>query len=70
MLYNRNPHYVNIMQPATGQKFELYADELEALAESARKSDKKEMSAILQRLAQYGRAKAQHSRGPVRFTYN
>lgn len=69
MLYNRNPHYINPMQSAPEQKFELYADELEALAEYARKSDKKEMSAILQRLAQYGRAKAQHSRGPVHFNY-
>lgn len=69
MLYANHPHFVGV-QPAEDQRFCLYADELEALAEYARKSDKKEMSAILQRLAQYGRAKAQQSRGPVRFTYN
>lgn len=68
MLYSNRPHFIGF-QPAEDQRFDLYADELEALAEYARKSDKKEMSAILQRLAQYGRAKAQHSRGPVHFNY-
>lgn len=70
MLYSTNhTHFIGI-QPAEDQRFDLYADELEALAEYAQKSDKKEMSAILQRLAQYGRAKAQRNRGPVRFSYN
>ena len=58
-----------IMQPAEDQRFDLYADELEALAEYARKSDKKEMSEIMQRLAQYGKAKARNGRGPVHFNY-
>lgn len=68
MLYSNHPHFIGF-QTAEDQRFVLYADELEALAEYAQKSDKKEMSAILQRLAQYGRAKAQHSRGPVHFNY-
>ena len=69
MLYSNYPHYINPMQPAQEQRFSLYADELEALAEYAATTDKKEMSAILQCLAQYGRAKAQQSRGPVHFVY-
>lgn len=68
MLYSSHPHFTGV-QPAEEQRFDLFADELEALAEYARKSDKKEMSAILQRLAQYGRAKARQSRGPVHFNY-
>lgn len=69
MLYNRNPHYINPMQSAPEQKFELYADELEALAKFAATSGKKELAGIMQQLAEYGRAKAARSRGPVRFTY-
>lgn len=68
MLYSNHPHFIGF-QTAEDRRFDLYADELEALAEYAQKSDKKEVSAILQRLAQYGREKAQHSRGPVRFNY-
>ena len=69
MLYNRNPHYINPMQPAQEQRFELFSDELQMLSDFAAKSGKKEMAAILKQLAEYGRAKAARSRGPVRFTY-
>lgn len=68
MLYNNHPHFIGF-QPAEDKRFTLYADELEQLAEYAAKTDKKEMSAILQRLAKYGRDKAQLSRGPVHFNY-
>lgn len=69
MLYNRNPHYINPMQPAPEQKFELYADELEALAKFAATTGKREFAETMQQLAQYGRAKANLSHGPVRFTF-
>ena len=69
MLYNNHPRFIGV-QPEPEKKFALYADELELLAEYAAQTDKKEMANVLRQLAQYGRAKAQHSRGPVRFTYN
>ena len=68
MLYNRTPHVIGFDQEPE-RKFCLFADELEALADLAAKSNKKEMAAILQRLAQYGRAKAQRGNGPTRFIY-
>ena len=68
MLYNNYPHYIG-MTPAPEQKFTLYADELEMLAKYAQGTNKKELAEIMQRLAQYSRAKAQRSRGPVNFRY-
>lgn len=68
MLYANHPHFIGF-QPAEDQRFNLYADELEALAKFAVTTGKKELAEIMQRLAQYGRAKAQHNRGPVHFNY-
>lgn len=69
MLYSNYPHYINPMQPAQEQRFSLYADELEALAKFAATTGKKELAEIMQRLAQYGRAKAQRNNGPTQFIY-
>ncbi len=68
MLYDNHPHFVGFVTEPP-QQFELYADELELLAEYAKKTEKKEMRDILQRLAKYGRSKAQRNSGPVRFNY-
>lgn len=68
MLYSNHPHFIG-MTPAPEQRFTLYADELEMLAKYAQGTDKKEMAQILEQLAQYSRAKAQRSRGPVNFRY-
>jgi len=68
MLYNNHPHFTGV-QLEPERKFELYADELDALAKFAAQTDKKEMANVLRQLAQYGRAKAQQSRGPVHFVY-
>lgn len=68
MLYDRYAHAVGFsVEPP--KQFELYADELELLAEYAKKTDKKEMRGILKRLAEYGRAKANLGHGPVRFDF-
>lgn len=68
LLYSNHPHFVGFSteQP---QSFDLYADELQMLAEYAATTDKKEMLAILKRLAEYGQAKAARNRGPVHFSY-
>ena len=68
MLYNRTPHIVGFQQEPE-RKFDLYADELEALADFATTTGKKELAEIMQRLAQYGRAKAQRNNGPTQFIY-
>lgn len=68
MLYNRMPYVVGFQQELE-RKFVLYADELEALATFAATTGKKELAEIMQRLAQYGRAKAQRNNGPTQFIY-
>ena len=68
MLYDNHPHFVGFVAEPP-QRFELYADELELLSEAAKKSGKKELIDIMQRLARYGRSKANNSHGPVRFTF-
>ena len=68
MLYNRMPHVIGFDQEPE-RKFDLYADELEALAKFAATTGKKELAEIMARLAQYGRAKAQRGNGPTRFIY-
>lgn len=68
MLFANHPHFVGYATEPP-QSFDLYADELEMLSDFAEKTDKKEMRDILQRLAQYSRAKAERNKGPVHFNF-
>lgn len=68
MLYNKMPHVVGF-QLEPERKFDLFANELEALATFAATTGKKELTEIMQQLAQYGRAKAQLNNGPTHFIY-
>lgn len=68
MLYNRMPHAIGFDQEPE-KKFDLFSDELEALASFAATTGKKELAEIMARLAQYGRDKARLGNGPTRFIY-
>lgn len=68
MFYNKMPYVVGFQQEPE-RKFDLYADELEALAKFAATTGKKELAEIMARLAEYSRAKAQRGNGPTHFIY-